>query len=320
MSIEISLETAPAPIPPAPDAPHAGDGAPAACPNCAADRLGAFCHGCGQHHLDGPITFRTLWRELVERFFKLERGLPLTVKALTLAPGVVARDYVEGRRRRYVNPLSYLLIGVGLSLLVLPLLWSSQFDGASSGAQVEEMLEMGKSMGARMAGTDIESLPPEKRARLEAFTERYMTEFMPVYLQNMMETMQRLYSLLAVAFAAVLAVFFRLFLGGTGPRRTLAETFVPTLYLTGHYYLLFGLFTVAAVVLSLGMWTTTVVATGLLLALTVWTAVGFYDRSWGTAAMAALAFVASYVVYLVVVLVTTVPVAMWLSRHAYPTV
>ena len=48
-----------------------GDG----CPCCEAARAGAYCHGCGQHYLDGPITLRLLARQFAERFLKLERGL-----------------------------------------------------------------------------------------------------------------------------------------------------------------------------------------------------------------------------------------------------
>ncbi len=93
----------------------------ALCPNCEAPRLGPYCQGCGQHHLDGPLRLRTLVRDFLQRKLSLEGGLARTLVDLTLRPGTMIRDYVGGRRQRYINPVGYLFLAAGLYLVALPL-------------------------------------------------------------------------------------------------------------------------------------------------------------------------------------------------------
>ena len=87
-----------------------GDGlaAPPLCPNCGEPRAGRFLlrvRAAG----DGRAGSRSagLWREFASRAFNLNRGLLHTVVSLAQSPGSVPRDYVEGRRRTYTNPLSF---------------------------------------------------------------------------------------------------------------------------------------------------------------------------------------------------------------------
>jgi hypothetical protein len=89
---------------------------PAPCRNCGTPRVGAYCSACGQHFLEDRLTFRVLAHEAWERV--VERGLLHTMRDMMTQPGHVVRRYVGGQRRRYASPLSYLLVGGALSLLV----------------------------------------------------------------------------------------------------------------------------------------------------------------------------------------------------------
>lgn len=281
-----------------------GDGA-ATCPNCSAVCLGDYCHGCGQHHLEAPITLRLLWREFAERVLKMERGLLVTARDLTVSPGAVAQRYLDGQRRRYVNPLSYLLLGAAVTLLVLPRVYD---------ATLTEMLDQMNSAGLAASGADLEAMAPEQRAYMEAVH----TEFIPVLVESMLSTMLSVYSVLMLGWAVALGGAFRLFFGDRAPRRTFAESLVPAFYAVGHYALLFPL--VAAVVLaaSLSGLTMTAISLGLMVGIVVATALGLYGRTWGTAALALVAFVASYAAFMVAVMVTAAPLAIWMARDALP--
>ena len=96
------------------------------CLDCGAPRLGDYCHGCGQRHADDRLTLRSVWRDFAERFLKWERGLPATVRMALLDPGRLAREYVAGRRRRYVNPVSFLILGATVAVLLIPLYASQE--------------------------------------------------------------------------------------------------------------------------------------------------------------------------------------------------
>jgi hypothetical protein len=74
------------------------------CPNCQSPAAGNYCPVCGQKQA-GRLALRYLGSEFLARFFSAERGVWKTFVALTLRPGRMARDYLDGRRQRYVSPL-----------------------------------------------------------------------------------------------------------------------------------------------------------------------------------------------------------------------
>jgi|GEM_PF-1367605 len=78
------------------------------CRNCAATLAGKYCHESGQS--------RTVHRSVAElvhdvghAIFHVDGKLWRTLAALTLRPGQLTREYIEGRRARYVSPVSLLV-------------------------------------------------------------------------------------------------------------------------------------------------------------------------------------------------------------------
>jgi len=94
---------------------------PAQCLNCQTTLLAGsrFCAHCGQRADIARLSFKELIREFLHAFDTRERG-PLSFSwALFTQPGVVAREYVEGMRRRYYGPFGTLATVIGLTALVL---------------------------------------------------------------------------------------------------------------------------------------------------------------------------------------------------------
>lgn len=89
---------------------------PARCPNCDTEAEGTFCASCGQRQL-GRLTFRSLGAELVTRLFSVERGKWRTLYTMTAHPGRATRDYLAGRRARYVSPALWYVLCAGMQLL-----------------------------------------------------------------------------------------------------------------------------------------------------------------------------------------------------------
>jgi hypothetical protein len=120
--------------------------AAARCANCDAPRIGPYCQGCGQHHIAEPLEIRTLARDFLERQLSLEGGLTRTVVDLTIRPGPMIRDYLAGKRQRYMNPVAYTLLSATLYVLLLPL-WIDRFRaesmaGLEGASDAEEMSEL----------------------------------------------------------------------------------------------------------------------------------------------------------------------------------
>ena len=164
-----------------------------------------FCPSCGQSTATTRLTLRDLGSALPRHVLQLDRGLPHTFVALLRSPGGVVRDYLDGRRRRYVNPWAYLLLGAAVSMLVFNLL------GGDVAAQLEQAFES--------VVAERDDLSPSQRTR--------MLEANRAILQQM-----TLWSLLM---SLPLAVFLRLLFWRS---LNLAEAAVFALYLVGHVFFL----------------------------------------------------------------------------------
>lgn len=93
------------------------------CLNCEFDisRGERFCANCSQRTDTTRLSLGDMTRDLLHSFVNVERG-PLTfARALLLRPGMIAREYVQGRRRRYYGPFATLAVLVGVTALVFNL-------------------------------------------------------------------------------------------------------------------------------------------------------------------------------------------------------
>lgn len=86
------------------------------CANCQSDLSGPYCAACGQKVVSRRLSTWEILRELPARIFSWEQGLWLTFWSLWSHPGRLCRAYVGGRRKPYVNPLSYFLLGATIQL------------------------------------------------------------------------------------------------------------------------------------------------------------------------------------------------------------
>jgi hypothetical protein len=91
------------------------------CPNCETVYEGNYCPECGQKTIHGRYTLKGLTSELVFSAFHLEKkGLPYTVKELTIRPGIAIRRVLDGQRLSLYPPFKYLVL-VGTIVVILSL-------------------------------------------------------------------------------------------------------------------------------------------------------------------------------------------------------
>ena len=93
---------------------------PETCPNCQSPltKMDQFCPSCGQKARLPRITSREIVFNIVHSFTDT-RGLSHLIINLTHRPGLVARDYVTGKRSTYFPPFSFLILVVGVTSLLL---------------------------------------------------------------------------------------------------------------------------------------------------------------------------------------------------------
>ena len=88
------------------------------CKNCEASLEGPYCSQCGQKALTERITLKYILRSIVETLTNVEAGFWYTMRALLTRPGIVAREYMEGKRRLYYHPIRYLFILVTIATVI----------------------------------------------------------------------------------------------------------------------------------------------------------------------------------------------------------
>lgn len=93
----------------------------AICPNCGTGTAGRFCPDCGQDNRRGRLDTRSVLADALHNLVGWDTALARTLRGLARAPGATAAEFVEGRRRRYVNPARFALISLALWFVVTKL-------------------------------------------------------------------------------------------------------------------------------------------------------------------------------------------------------
>ena len=89
------------------------------CKNCDNEFVGDYCNICGQK-ITNRFTLVHIWRLIIDDLFEINRGLIYTLKELWINPGKTALNYIEGKTKRYYNPLKYLIFWTAFSLILAP--------------------------------------------------------------------------------------------------------------------------------------------------------------------------------------------------------
>ncbi|MHA7864320.1 MAG: DUF3667 domain-containing protein [Flagellimonas marinaquae] len=84
-----------------------------------------YCPACGAKVIRNRITIKNLWTDFLERYFNLDNTFIRTLVHLTTKPEVVIEGYLQGIRRKYLNPISYMGIAITLSGLIVFLMVKS---------------------------------------------------------------------------------------------------------------------------------------------------------------------------------------------------
>lgn len=84
-----------------------------------------FCQNCGGKVIRNRLTFRNLFEHISETFFNYDNKLLRTITHLFKNPEAVIGGYINGVRKRYVNPISF--FGLALTLVGLEWLFLKEF-------------------------------------------------------------------------------------------------------------------------------------------------------------------------------------------------
>lgn len=103
----------------------------ATCKNCGSNLTGNFCQNCGQKADIHRITFGHFLHDFFHAITHADKGFLFLIKELTFRPGQVARDYLDGKRKKYFNPLTFYVICAAIWALIVSK--SHYFESMSRG-------------------------------------------------------------------------------------------------------------------------------------------------------------------------------------------
>ena len=75
------------------------------CLNCGAMLSGRYCSACGQKETERDPRLRELAHDAADELLHWDGKLVATLLALVRRPGLLTREYLAGRRARYVSPV-----------------------------------------------------------------------------------------------------------------------------------------------------------------------------------------------------------------------
>lgn len=86
------------------------------CKNCTNTFEGNYCPNCSQKADTHRFTIKHLAHEFFHAFTHADKGIFFLGKELFIRPGKVAREFNEGKRKKYFNPITYLLLVLALEV------------------------------------------------------------------------------------------------------------------------------------------------------------------------------------------------------------
>jgi hypothetical protein len=75
------------------------------CRNCGATLHGRYCHTCGQKAVSSSLKLHDFAHDATHEFLHLDGKIVQTMKLLLFRPGQLTREFLDGRRVRYISPI-----------------------------------------------------------------------------------------------------------------------------------------------------------------------------------------------------------------------
>jgi hypothetical protein len=75
----------------------------------------AYCPKCGQAAAVPRLTLQEIGHDFMHAFMHVDRSALSLIRLLLTKPGIVAAEYIAGKRKRYFGPFGFLVITVALA-------------------------------------------------------------------------------------------------------------------------------------------------------------------------------------------------------------
>ncbi len=91
------------------------------CPNCGVPFTDTYCSRCGEKRLNPEdYSLKNLFKQLVHHATSLDSRIARSLWLLLVKPGLLSREFLSGKRKKYVHPLKLFLLVNAIYFLVQP--------------------------------------------------------------------------------------------------------------------------------------------------------------------------------------------------------
>lgn len=160
-----------------------------------------FCNNCGAKVILERINFKNLLLEFFIVNFGVDSRFFLTIRKMATHPEDVLNEYLNGVRRRYVNPFAFLAVGAGLSLIIFNY-FADDFIEIQSQVNQVQVEELRKT--AELDIDKIEGLTEKEIQKLKI--QKKTAQFQLKSMEGMWDFMLRYFNLLTFVFLLIYAV------------------------------------------------------------------------------------------------------------------
>ena len=80
------------------------------CRNCGITVSNKYCENCGQRTSVYKVSFKETIHDFIDAVLSLNAPFFITLKQLIVNPGIVLREYLEGKRKKYYKPVAFFLL------------------------------------------------------------------------------------------------------------------------------------------------------------------------------------------------------------------
>lgn len=116
------------------------------CKNCSSEVIGSFCHKCGQKSSVNKVSFKETFQDFIDTVLSVNAPLITTTKILFVNPGILFREYLNGKRKSYYKPVSFFIITTLIYIIVRSLINYNPMTTAGVKVEGKILVDAGKYM------------------------------------------------------------------------------------------------------------------------------------------------------------------------------
>lgn len=98
------------------------------CKNCGYQFDLKYCPQCGQKASVKKLEMKSLLQELPHSLWHIDKGFLFNIVQFFKRPGYAIKDYLDGKRKKFYHPLSYMLVVLGTMLVAMSLMKVHYYD------------------------------------------------------------------------------------------------------------------------------------------------------------------------------------------------